>query len=119
MFVLLQSSVPDLETVPFRVLKREEEYEIREVEVIVISYHPSMMNYACIEMEPPAFSNTVVCCELCVSVQSYFIAETMMPGTSGFDFSGSSQSFNSLASYLFGKVFIVFPLWTRNPFPVG
>jgi hypothetical protein len=118
MFVLLQSSVPDLETVPFRVLKREE-YEIREVEVIVISYHPSMRNCACIEMESPAFSNTVVCCELCVSVQSYFIAETTMPGTSGFDFGGSSQSFNSLASYLFGKVFIVFPLWTRNPFPIG
>jgi len=28
--------VPDLETVPFRVLKREAEYEIREVEVIVL-----------------------------------------------------------------------------------
>ncbi|KAK3154258.1 hypothetical protein QOZ80_2BG0188250 [Eleusine coracana subsp. coracana] len=59
-------SVPDLETIPFRVLKREADYEIREVE-------------------------------------SYFIAETTMPGTSGFDFSGSSQSFNLLASYLFGK----------------
>ncbi|KAL6899154.1 hypothetical protein ACP4OV_005812 [Aristida adscensionis] len=59
-------SVPDLETIPFRVLKREEEYEIREVE-------------------------------------SYFIAETTMPGRSGFDFSGSSQSFNVLAAYLFGK----------------
>ncbi|XP_066318529.1 heme-binding-like protein At3g10130, chloroplastic [Miscanthus floridulus] len=59
-------SVPDLETVPFRVLKREAEYEIREVE-------------------------------------SYFIAETTMPGRSGFDFNGSSQSFNVLASYLFGK----------------
>ncbi|KAG0533261.1 hypothetical protein BDA96_04G177700 [Sorghum bicolor] len=59
-------SVPDLETVPFRVLKREAEYEIREVE-------------------------------------SYFVAETTMPGRSGFDFNGSSQSFNVLASYLFGK----------------
>ncbi|CAD6244449.1 unnamed protein product [Miscanthus lutarioriparius] len=59
-------SVPDLETVPFRVLKREAEYEIREVE-------------------------------------SYFTAETTMPGRSGFDFNGSSQSFNVLASYLFGK----------------
>ncbi|KAJ1279386.1 hypothetical protein BS78_04G152100 [Paspalum vaginatum] len=59
-------SVPDLETVPFRVLKREADYEIREVE-------------------------------------SYFIAETTMPGRSGFDFNGSSQSFNVLASYLFGK----------------
>ncbi|ONM06840.1 Heme-binding-like protein chloroplastic [Zea mays] len=59
-------SVPDLETVPFCVLKREAEYEIREVE-------------------------------------SYFVAETTMPERSGFDFNGSSQSFNVLASYLFGK----------------
>uniref|UniRef100_A0ACD5ZGG9 Uncharacterized protein n=1 Tax=Avena sativa TaxID=4498 RepID=A0ACD5ZGG9_AVESA len=59
-------SVPDLETVPFRVLKREAEYEIRQVE-------------------------------------SYYVAETTMPGRTGFDFSGSSQSFNVLASYLFGK----------------
>lgn len=59
-------SVPDLETVPFRVLKREEEYEIRQVE-------------------------------------SYYVAETTMPGRTGFDFNGSSQSFNVLASYLFGK----------------
>ncbi|RCV06662.1 hypothetical protein SETIT_1G180900v2 [Setaria italica] len=59
-------SVPDLETVPFRVLKREADYEIREVE-------------------------------------SYFVAETTMPGRSGLDFNGSSQSFNVLASYLFGK----------------
>uniref|UniRef100_K3YV57 SOUL heme-binding protein n=1 Tax=Setaria italica TaxID=4555 RepID=K3YV57_SETIT len=59
-------AVPDLETVPFRVLKREADYEIREVE-------------------------------------SYFVAETTMPGRSGLDFNGSSQSFNVLASYLFGK----------------
>ncbi|XP_042435760.1 heme-binding-like protein At3g10130, chloroplastic isoform X2 [Zingiber officinale] len=59
-------SVPDLETVKFRVLKRTEEYEIREVE-------------------------------------PYFIAETTMPGKTGFDFNGASQSFNVLASYLFGK----------------
>uniref|UniRef100_R7W005 Heme-binding-like protein n=1 Tax=Aegilops tauschii TaxID=37682 RepID=R7W005_AEGTA len=59
-------SVPDLETVPFRILKREDEYEIRQVE-------------------------------------SYYVAETTMPGRTGFDFSGSSQSFNVLASYLFGK----------------
>lgn len=31
-----------------------------------------------------------------------------MPGKSGFDFSGSSQSFNVLAAYLFGKVVIYF-----------
>lgn len=32
-------AVPDLETVPFRVLKREADYEIREVEVnLVISF---------------------------------------------------------------------------------
>lgn len=28
-----------------------------------------------------------------------------MPGKSGFDFNGASQSFNVLAGYLFGKVF--------------
>lgn len=31
-----------------------------------------------------------------------------MPGKSGFDFRGSSQSFNVLAEYLFGKVVILF-----------
>lgn len=36
-------------------------------------------------------------------VEPYFIAETTMPGTTGFDFGGSSQSFNVLAEYLFGK----------------
>lgn len=36
--------------------------------------------------------------------QPYFIAETTMPGKSGFDFGGASQSFNVLAAYLFGKV---------------
>ncbi|CAI0462258.1 unnamed protein product [Linum tenue] len=36
-------------------------------------------------------------------VESYFIAETTMPGKAGFDFSGASQSFNVLAEYLFGK----------------
>ncbi|KAL6005311.1 hypothetical protein ACLOJK_005875 [Asimina triloba] len=65
-------AVPDLETVKFRVLKRREEYEIREV-------------------------------ELCILGQPYFIAETTMPGKSGFDFYGASRSFNVLASYLFGK----------------
>ncbi|CAA0842949.1 Heme-binding-like protein - chloroplastic [Striga hermonthica] len=59
-------SVPDLETVEFKVLKRSELYEIREVE-------------------------------------SYFIAETTMPGKYGFDFGGASRSFNVLAEYLFGK----------------
>ncbi|KAJ3675106.1 hypothetical protein LUZ60_004148 [Juncus effusus] len=59
-------SVPDLETVKYKVLKRTEQYEIREVE-------------------------------------PYFIAETKMTGKSGFDFNGASQSFNTLASYLFGK----------------
>ncbi|XP_010271648.1 PREDICTED: heme-binding-like protein At3g10130, chloroplastic [Nelumbo nucifera] len=59
-------TVPDLETVKFNVLKRTDEYEIREVE-------------------------------------PYFVAETTMPGKTGFDFSGSSQSFNILAEYLFGK----------------
>ncbi|PON42412.1 SOUL heme-binding protein [Parasponia andersonii] len=59
-------SVPDLETVNFRVLSRTDQYEIREVE-------------------------------------PYFIAETTMPGKTGFDFNGASQSFNVLAEYLFGK----------------
>lgn len=36
--------------------------------------------------------------------QPYFIAETTMPGKTGFDFNGASQSFNVLAEYLFGKV---------------
>ncbi|OVA09994.1 SOUL heme-binding protein [Macleaya cordata] len=36
-------------------------------------------------------------------VEPYFIAETTMPGKNGFDFNGSSQSFNVLAEYLFGK----------------
>ncbi|KAL8036361.1 hypothetical protein ABFX02_12G153300 [Erythranthe guttata] len=59
-------SVPDIETVEFKVLRRNDQYEIREVE-------------------------------------SYFIAETTMPGKGGFDFAGSSRSFNVLAEYLFGK----------------
>ncbi|PRQ43947.1 putative SOUL heme-binding protein [Rosa chinensis] len=59
-------SVPDLETVKFKVLSRRDQYEIREVE-------------------------------------PYFIAEVTMPGKSGFDFNGASQSFNVLAEYLFGK----------------
>ncbi|XP_027768407.1 heme-binding-like protein At3g10130, chloroplastic isoform X2 [Solanum pennellii] len=59
-------SVPDLETVKFKVLKLTDQYEIREVE-------------------------------------PYFVAEATMPGKSGFDFNGASQSFNTLAGYLFGK----------------
>lgn len=59
-------SVPDLETVQFTVLKRTQQYEIRQV-------------------------------------QPYYIAETTMPGQNGFDFGGSSQGFNVLAEYLFGK----------------
>ena len=51
------------------------------------------------------------------SDQSYFVAETTMPGRSGFDFNGSSQSFNVLASYLFGKVFATFLPRVRSPFP--
>ncbi|KAI7726912.1 hypothetical protein M8C21_014931 [Ambrosia artemisiifolia] len=59
-------SVPDLETVRFKVLSRNDQYEIRELE-------------------------------------PYFVAETTMPGKYGFDLNGSSQSFNVLAEYLFGK----------------
>ncbi|EOY08254.1 Soul heme-binding family protein isoform 3 [Theobroma cacao] len=39
-------------------------------------------------------------------VEPYFIAETTMPGKTGFDFNGASQSFNVLAEYLFGKGFV-------------
>ncbi|XP_031473601.1 heme-binding-like protein At3g10130, chloroplastic [Nymphaea colorata] len=59
-------SVPDLETVPFKVVSRKEQYEIREVE-------------------------------------AYYVAETTMTGNKGFDFTASSQAFNVLAAYLFGK----------------
>ncbi|EOA12562.1 hypothetical protein CARUB_v10026829mg [Capsella rubella] len=59
-------SVPDLETMNFRVLSRTDKYEIREVE-------------------------------------PYFVAETTMPGETGFDVYGASKSFNVLAEYLFGK----------------
>ncbi len=40
--------------------------------------------------------------------QPYFVAETTMPGKTGFDFNGASQSFNVLAEYLFGKVVLKF-----------
>lgn len=33
-----------------------------------------------------------------------------MPGKTGFDFNGSSQAFNVLATYLFGKVIRTFVL---------
>lgn len=59
-------TVPDIETVKFKVLSRRDQYEIREIE-------------------------------------PYYIAETTMPGKMGFDIYGSSQSFNVLAEYLFGK----------------
>jgi len=59
-------SVPDLETMNFRVLFRTDKYEIRQVE-------------------------------------PYFVAETIMPGETGFDSYGASKSFNVLAEYLFGK----------------
>ncbi|KAG7581098.1 Regulatory factor effector binding domain superfamily [Arabidopsis suecica] len=36
-------------------------------------------------------------------VEPYFVAETTMPGETGFDFYGASKSFNVLAEYLFGK----------------
>ena len=37
--------------------------------------------------------------------QPYYIAETTMPGKTGFDFNGASKGFNVLAEYLFGKVY--------------
>uniref|UniRef100_A0A0C9S1A6 TSA: Wollemia nobilis Ref_Wollemi_Transcript_25919_1260 transcribed RNA sequence n=1 Tax=Wollemia nobilis TaxID=56998 RepID=A0A0C9S1A6_9CONI len=63
---LIAGAVPDLETVPSKVLRTEKDYEIRQV-------------------------------------QSFYVAETTMPGKRGFDFYGSSQAFNALAAYLFGK----------------
>ncbi|XP_051113657.1 heme-binding-like protein At3g10130, chloroplastic [Andrographis paniculata] len=81
-------SVPDLETVEFKVLRRNDDYEIREVE-------------------------------------SYYIAETTMPGKYGFDFTGASQSFNVLAEYLFGKntkqkqMEMTTPVFTRRTQPDG
>ncbi|CAM5999521.1 unnamed protein product [Sphagnum balticum] len=59
-------TVPDLETIPYTVIRQEQDFEIREV-------------------------------------KSYVVAETVMPGRSGFDFVGSGQAFNTLAAYLFGK----------------
>jgi len=59
-------SVPDLETIPYNLIRQAQDYEIREV-------------------------------------LSYVVAETTMPGKSGFDIASSGQSFNTLAAYLFGK----------------
>ncbi|XP_024516862.1 heme-binding-like protein At3g10130, chloroplastic [Selaginella moellendorffii] len=59
-------TVPDLETIPYRVISRHYGYEIRQVE-------------------------------------SYLVAETSMPGKKGFEFFGSSQAFNTIATYIFGK----------------
>ncbi|XP_078434884.1 SOUL heme-binding family protein [Wolffia australiana] len=36
-------------------------------------------------------------------VQPFFVAETTMPGRTGFDLGGSGQTFNVLAGYIFGK----------------
>lgn len=47
-------------------------------------------------------------CHHWLSLQPYFVAETTMPGKTGFDFNSASQSFNVLAEYLFGKVVIYF-----------
>ncbi|XP_021638952.2 heme-binding-like protein At3g10130, chloroplastic isoform X1 [Hevea brasiliensis] len=58
-------------------------------------------------------------------VEPYFIAETTMPGKTGFDFSGASQSFNVLAEYLFGKnttkekMEMSTPVFTRKAQSVG
>ncbi|KAM0049266.1 putative SOUL hem-binding protein [Helianthus debilis subsp. tardiflorus] len=69
--------VPDLETGKFKVLSRNDQYEIRELE-------------------------------------PYFVVETTMPGKYGFDLNGSSQSFNVLAEYLFGKAFNISSENTAN-----
>jgi len=44
-------------------------------------------------------------------IQPYFVAETIMPGETGFDSYGASKSFNVLAEYLFGKVLMNHSLW--------
>ncbi|KAF5473862.1 hypothetical protein F2P56_005817 [Juglans regia] len=58
-------------------------------------------------------------------VEPYFIAETTMPGKTGFDFNGASRSFNVLAEYLFGKnttkekMEMTTPVLTRKDQSVG
>ncbi|KAF5737447.1 Soul heme-binding family protein isoform 2 [Tripterygium wilfordii] len=37
------------------------------------------------------------------AIEPCYIVETTMPGTTGFNFNGASESFNVLAEYLFGK----------------
>ncbi|XP_065855321.1 heme-binding-like protein At3g10130, chloroplastic isoform X2 [Euphorbia lathyris] len=81
-------TVPNLESVEYKVLSKKEQYEIREVE-------------------------------------PYFIAETTMPGKTGFDLNGASRSFNVLAEYLFGKnttmekMEMTTPVVTRKIQPYG
>lgn len=76
-------SVPNLETVEFKLIKQTRHYDIRQVE-------------------------------------PYFIAETYMPGKKQFDLNGSSQAFNTLAGYLFGKntkdeeIAMTTPVYTRK-----
>ncbi|KAJ7539557.1 hypothetical protein O6H91_11G100100 [Diphasiastrum complanatum] len=72
-------TVPNLETTPYRILLKNDAYEIREYE-------------------------------------SYLVAETEMAGQSAFGFFASSQAFNTLASYLFGKVTnnLLYMLWIPN-----
>lgn len=98
--------VPDLETVKYKVLSRRDQYEIREVEVLYwkINYFDCFL--LCLGFVWLFISVVVI-----VWNQPYFIAEATMPGKTGFDFNGASQSFNVLAEYLFGKV-----LWNFFPF---
>lgn len=48
-------------------------------------------------------------------VERYYIAETTMPGKTGFDFNGASQGFNVLAEYLFGKNTTSLPMDMTTP----
>ncbi|XP_015898812.3 heme-binding-like protein At3g10130, chloroplastic [Ziziphus jujuba] len=58
-------------------------------------------------------------------VEPYFVAETSMPGKTGFDFNGASKSFNVLAEYLFGentrkeKMEMTTPVFTRTSLSDG
>ncbi|XP_075110112.1 heme-binding-like protein At3g10130, chloroplastic isoform X2 [Nicotiana tabacum] len=101
-------SVPDLETVKFNVLKRSDLYEIRQVELrdcpLCLSkvsvngwrpYFPIQWGFA---HDRPFMRGSDA-----GPLQPYFAAEATMLGKYGFDFNGASQSFNTLAEYLFGK----------------
>ncbi|KAF3772919.1 Heme-binding-like protein [Nymphaea thermarum] len=105
-------SVPDLESVAFKVLSRKEQYEIREVETLGLSFSLEMLGKLelsfptstskspGIEVHDVLFLSVIA---LSMARHAYYVAETTMTGNKGFDFTASSQAFNVLAAYLFGK----------------